>query len=261
MADGDFNHHHAAVSLRDAYTTGTIPPLRNFLDPKDMDGAYAIQDLNTLHWLDAGRRIAGYKIGLTSRSIQRQLGVDSPDYGVLFTDMQIGDGDELSTSRVIQPVVEGEIAIVLGRDLDSDRPTAADVRAAARGAAVAIELADSRIADWNISFADTIADNGSAAFFVLGRDLRPLDGLDLWSCGMVLEVDGAVASVGAGAACLGDPLASVVWLAQALRERGRMLRAGDIVLTGALGPPIRVQGGERIKTTIAGLGCCGLTIR
>ena len=245
---------NAAFRLREAYNGEPIPPMRETLQGTDIDGAYAIQTINTRWWLEQGRQIIGRKIGLTSGAVQKQLGVDMQDFGVLFEDMQIPDGGVLSHDRMIQPKAEAEIALVLERDLDKVDATPEDVAAAARGAFVAIEIVDSRIADWKITFADTVADNGSSAFFVLGKKELPLEGLDLLNCKMQLTVDGEIASSGTGAACLGHPLNAAAWLARTLAERGEPLRAGDLVLTGALGPMVALTPGARIAATVEGLG-------
>lgn len=244
----------AARRLRDAYAGEAIPPLRDLLAPGDMDGAYQVQMLNTRFWQHQGRRIVGRKIGLTARAVQQQLGVDQPDFGVLFDDMQIANGSRLDPARMIQPKAEAELAFIMAHDLDSPEAGPEEVRAAVGSVCAAIEIVDSRIADWKISFADTVADNGSSAFFVLGDEKKPLDGLDLYTCGMALEVDGAVASVGAGAACLGHPLNAAAWLASTLATRGEPLRAGDIILTGALGPMIPLQPGQTITAKVGGIG-------
>lgn len=250
----------AAERLRAAYCGETIAPLRDILDAGDADGAYAIQAINTRHWLDQGRRLVGRKVGLTAEAVQKQLGVDQPDFGVLFDDMQIGDGDTLEFARLIQPKAEAEIALVLGRDIDAAEATVEDVIVATDCAVAAIEIVDSRISDWKISFADTVADNGSSAFFVLGSAPRPLAGLDLYSAGMVLEVNGKIASLGAGAACLGHPLNAAAWLARTLARRGEPLKAGDIILTGALGPMVPLSPGDRVKAVVGGLGSVGFTV-
>ena len=199
-------HEEAAALLRAAYGGAPVPPLRAHLEPADAEGAYAVQALNTRHWQREGRRIVGRKIGLTAEAVQKQLGVDQPDYGVLFGDMQIADGGVLQCSRALQPKAEAEVALILARDLDKPDASADDVFAAAECALAAIEIVDSRIADWKITFADTVADNGSSAFFVLGKTKRPLAGLDLFTCGMALSINEKVVSIGAGAACLGHPL-------------------------------------------------------
>jgi 2-keto-4-pentenoate hydratase len=244
----------AAEKLRDAYSGEAVPPLREFVRADDAEGAYAIQAVNTRYWLDQGRRIVGRKVGLTAASVQKQLGVDQPDFGVLFEDMRIKDGDTLSRGGMIQPKAEAEVAVLIGKRIDNVDATADDVAEAVESAVAAIEIVDSRIAQWNISFADTVADNGSSAFFVLGADHKPLTGLDLYSCGMVLEVNGKVASLGAGAACLGHPLNALAWLARTLAAKGEPLMPGDIVLTGALGPMVPLTPGDHVEATIGGLG-------
>jgi 2-keto-4-pentenoate hydratase len=248
-----------AERLRNAYTTGAVAPLRDGLPPTDAEAAYAIQTVNTLFWSAQGRRIVGRKIGLTAKAVQAQLGVEQPDFGVLFDDMAIEDGGILVPSKVLQPKAEAEVALVLAHDLKSPSASIHDVMAATAYALPAIEIVDSRIADWKITFADTVADNGSSAFFVLGRTPRVLGGLDLKTCGMTLEVNGRVVSLGAGAACLGHPLNAAAWLARTVARRGDALRAGDIVLTGALGPMVSITVGDVVRAEIGGLGSCGFT--
>jgi 2-keto-4-pentenoate hydratase len=255
------NHDHLAERLRDAYKTTAIPPLREGLAPDDAAGAYAIQSINTKFWTENGRRVIGRKVGLTSKAVQAQLGVDQPDFGVLFDDMQIDDGGILLRSKVLQPKAEAEVAIVLGRDLDNPAASIHDLFAATAYVLPAIEIVDSRIADWKISFADTVADNGSSAFFVLGSTPRLLDGIDLRTCGMALDVNGVTVSIGAGAACLGHPLNAAAWLARTLAGAGEELRAGDIILTGALGPMVALAPGDIVRADIGGLGSCGFAYK
>lgn len=250
-----------ALRLRSAYSEGPVAPLRDGLDPTDGIGAYAVQAINTRYWVDSGRRIVGRKIGLTSKAVQTQLGVDQPDYGVLFSDMAVADGGFLEPGRMLQPKVEAEVAIVLQRGLDNPHTDLHDVLSAADYAVAALEIVDSRIADWKISFADTIADNGSSAGFVLGTTPRSLAGLDLRTCGMVLQVNGAVASMGVGAACLGHPLSAAAWLARTLSAAGEPLRAGDVILTGALGPMVALKPGDIVHADIGGLGSASFSFR
>jgi 2-keto-4-pentenoate hydratase len=224
------------------------------MDASDIDSAYAVQSINTEFWRQAGRRVVGQKIGLTSIAVQRQLGVSQPDFGVLFDDMLILDGGTLNAASVIQPKAEGEVAFVMGRDFDNPRATAVDLMAAIAYALPAIEIVDSRLKDWKITIADTVADNASSAFFVLGSQPQSLAGLDLLTCGMMLTLDGTVASVGAGAACLGHPLTAAAWLAATLSSRGQPLKAGDIVLSGALGPMVPIAPGNQVRVRIGGLG-------
>lgn len=248
------NYEALARRLRDAYLGVPVPPLRDGLEPIDVDGAYAVQTINTRFWEAAGRRIIGRKIGLTAKAVQQQLGVGQPDFGVLFEDMEIADGGTLSPARTLQPKAEAEIALILGADLDADTITREMVEAATAEVTAAIEIVDSRIVDWKITFADTVADNGSSAMFVLGSARKPLAGLDLWTCGMALEINGEVASLGAGVACLGHPLNAAVWLAQTLADRGEPLRKGDVLMTGALGPMVAIKPGDHVRATIGGLG-------
>ncbi|MFC6911400.1 2-keto-4-pentenoate hydratase [Novosphingobium lubricantis] len=247
------SHEELASRLRDAYSQGAVPPLRDGLDPVDIDGAYAVE-INTRYWQDQGRRIVGRKAGLTAKAVQTQLGVDQPDFGVLFDDMTIADGGLLDPVRALQPKAEAEIAFVLGKDLPDTQTTPEMVADAVATVHAAIEIVDSRIADWKITFADTVADNGSSAFFVLGGEGHPLAGLDLFTCGMVMEINGAIVSLGAGAAALGHPLNAAAWLAQTLACRGEPLKAGDILLAGALGPMVALNPGDHVRAIVGGLG-------
>ncbi len=253
------SHQDLALRLRDAYTKGVVAPLRDGLDPVDIAGAYAVQEINTRFWVEQGRRIVGRKAGLTAKAVQLQLGVDQPDFGVLFDDMRVADGGTLPAGSCIQPKAEAEIAFVLGADLPSAETTADDVAAAVATVHAAIEIVDSRIADWKITFADTVADNGSSAFFVLAEEGKPLAGLDLWTAGMVMQIDGETVSLGTGAAALGHPLNAAAWLARTLAERGEPLKAGDVLLAGALGPMVAINPGDRVEAFVGGIGSCSFT--
>ena len=244
----------AAARIRAAYRDGPIAPLRDIVESSNIDGAYAIQQANTQAWLAEGRRIIGRKIGLTSSAVQIQLGVEQPDFGVLFDDMLVDDGAMLAPSKLLQARVEGEIAFVMGRDLTSPRPNRIELLKAIDYALPAIEICDSRFADWKITIADTIADNASSANFVLGSVPKSLTGLDLVACGMVLALDGAIASLGTGAGCMGNPLRAVEWLAGTLAARGEPLRAGDVIMSGALGPMVSLKPGMHARVQIGGLG-------
>ena len=254
MTDFDAIATHAE-RIRSAYATGVpCEPIRDELSEGDLDGAYAIQEVNTLHWLSNDRRLVGRKIGITSKAVQVQLGVDQPDFGMLFADMAIPDGEEIPASTVLQPRIEGEVAFVLAHDLDHLQPTIADVSNAIAYATAAIEVVGSRIADWNINIQDTIADNASSGLFVLGNERHSLADFDSRLCGMVVEHRGEPVSTGAGAACLGNPLNAVIWLAKVMVERGHPLRAGDIIMSGALGPMVPVVAGDVYEVRISGLG-------
>ncbi|TAK49493.1 MAG: 2-keto-4-pentenoate hydratase [Xanthobacteraceae bacterium] len=231
-----------------------VAPIREMLTAGALDEAYAVQETNTRRWLDEGRKLVGRKIGLTSLAVQKQLGVDQPDYGMLFDDMAVPDGWEMNAGQLIQPKVEAEVAFVLGRDLDSEQITIADVIRAVEFALPAIEVVDSRIADWKIGILDTIADNASSGLYVLGCMPVKLDRVDLRLCGMVMESAGEPISVGSGAACLGNPLSAALWLAKTMARVGRPLKAGDTIMSGALGPMAAVKWGDVVEARIEGLG-------
>ncbi len=245
----------AAAALREAAVSGRwIAPLRERYPGLDAEAAYDIQRLNTEARVASGARIVGRKIGLTAQAVQKQLGVDQPDFGTLFDDMGYGDGEPVPTRWLQQPKIEAEVAFVLGRDLDQERPSLADVMRAVDFALPALEIVGSRIEAWNIRFVDTVADNASSAAYVLGGTPVSLRGLDLRLAGMALMRRGEPVSTGAGAACLGHPLNAVLWLARTLARLGAPLKAGDLVLSGALGPMVPVQPGDVFEARIQGLG-------
>lgn len=246
---------NVADQLYEAARSGqAIDPIRNLLPEGDLKAAYAVQQLNTQRALQEGRRLTGRKIGLTSVAVQKQLGVDQPDFGMLFADMAVCDGEEVAWARLMQPKVEAEVALVLEHDLTAEQLTPADVLRATAYALPAIEIVGSRIRNWDIRITDTIADNASASLYVLGNRPVTLDALDLRLAGMVMERNGEPVSFGVGAACLGHPLNAALWLARTMVEVGQPLRAGDVVLTGALGPMAAVQPGEVFDAHINGLG-------
>jgi 2-keto-4-pentenoate hydratase len=245
----------AAARLRRAHDSGTpCRNLRDLLEGSDVDAGYAVQEINTGHWQGSGRRLVGRKIGLTSRAVQTQLGVDQPDYGMLWADMAYSDAEPIPLSRTMQPKAEGEIAFVMARDLTGEHIVLTELIDAIAYALPAIEVVGSRIEGWDIQILDTIADNASSGLFVLGTTPRKLSDFDPRLCGMVLERRGDPVSTGAGAACLGNPLTATVWLARKMVEVGRPLKAGDIVLSGALGPLVPVSAGDVLELRINGLG-------
>ncbi|MEU3935972.1 2-keto-4-pentenoate hydratase [Streptomyces sp. NPDC029044] len=235
-------------------TRAACPPVRTFFDDGDLTSAYAVQQLNVRRGLDAGRRIVGRKIGLTSPAVQRQLGVEQPDFGTLFADMAVPDGGEVAAGRLLQPKVEAEVALVLGRDLPHRECTVVDVLRAVDFALPALEIVDSRVQGWDISLVDTVADNASSGLYVLGGTPVPLTGIDLRAVTMTMTRNDETVSEGTGADCLGGPLNAAVWLASALAERGDPLRAGDLVLTGALGPMAPAAPGDVFEAHVSDLG-------
>ncbi|MBM4282059.1 MAG: 2-oxopent-4-enoate hydratase [Deltaproteobacteria bacterium] len=223
-----------------------------------VDDAYAVQQHNVARRLAAGERLVGRKIGITSKAVMEWLGVDQPDFGALLHSMAVDDGAACPVSTLIAPRVEGEVAFVLSRDLASPHVTAVDVVDATAWIAASIEIIDSRVKDWKIKLADTIADNASSARFVVSSTQASLQGLDLPLVGCALRKNGRVASSGAGAACLGNPVNAVVWLARTLAARGTPLRAGDLVLSGALCPVVPVAAGDVIDLDVGGVGRCSV---
>jgi 2-keto-4-pentenoate hydratase len=251
-----------AAELRACFESGkTIAPLRTRTARDDIDTAYAIQDVNTRFYEARGRRLVGRKIGLTSKVVQAQLGVDQPDFGMLFADMAAGESEPIETSRLHQPKIEAEVALILGDDLDIEAPTIADLIRATAYVVPALEIVASRVANWDIKIFDTIADNASSGMYVLGGPVRRIADLDLRGLQMTMRrenqgisVGPNVVSTGSGAACLGHPLNAAVWLAGEVARRGRALKAGDVVLTGALGPMVQVNAGDTFIAHMSGLG-------
>ena len=231
-----------------------IPPLTAENPEMTVAGAYRIQQINVHRRKEEGGLVRGRKVGLTSLAMQQQLGVDEPDFGAIFADMVIEEGDPIPVSELIQPRIEAEIAFVMESDLQGPGVSSADALRAVAAALPALEIIDSRVADWKIKLPDTIADNASSARVVCGGRLTPLDDLDLRTIGMVLSVDGAVAATGAGAAVLGNPIRCVAWLANKLGEFGVPLRAGDLVLAGALHAAVGVAAGTSVQAEFAELG-------
>lgn len=245
----------AAAALREAASTGRfIDPLREQYPQLDEASAYAIQRHNNEIRLSNGQSRTGCKIGLTSRSVQKQLGVDQPDFGMLFDTMAYGDSEPIDIAQLHQPRVEAEIAFVLDRDIVCEHPTTVETIAAIAYALPALEIVGSRIANWNIRVVDTVSDNASSCAYVLGGEPRLLRDFDIRLCGMVLERRGQPVSVGAGAACLGHPLNAVTWLARTMVRMGNPLRAGDVLLSGALGPMVAANAGDVFDARINGLG-------
>ncbi|WP_081615265.1 fumarylacetoacetate hydrolase family protein [Dietzia sp. UCD-THP] len=228
-------------------------PVRDVLGSTDVDSAYAVQAALNQRRIDEGGVVVGHKIGLTSPAVQKQLGVSQPDSGILFEDMRFPDRGEIRASDLLQPKVEAEVAFILGADLVGEL-SLETVRSAVTFALPALEIVDSRVSDWDITIVDTVADNGSSAAFVLGHPMVPLHEVEPRDVQMQMTVDGKTVSTGSGEDCLGDPLNALLWLARSAQKFGNPLRAGHIILSGALGPMAPVTAGSLVEASITGLG-------
>jgi len=252
-------HQQLGSELHDALKKcQMVDPLTARYPEMNIADAYAIQQyLITLRKAD-GARVVGKKIGVTSQAVMDMLGVFQPDFGFLLDTMLYNQGQNISANTLIQPKAEGEIAFVLKKSLQGPGVTVASVLAATEGVMACFEIVDSRIRDWKIKIQDTVADNASCGVFVLGDTLISPQGLDLTTCGMVLEKNGSIVATGAGAAALGHPANAVAWLANTLGQYGMGLDAGDIILSGSLAAMIPVQAGDNLHMSIGGIGTCSV---
>lgn len=241
-------------ALKTAHPCG---PVRDLLEG-DLDAAYEVQEVIIENRVSLRNRRVGRKVGLTAPAVQRQLGVDQPDFGVLLSDMQRSEDEQIPHDRLIAPRIEAEIAFIMGRDVEAtDRDS---VLAAVDYVAPALEIVDSRISGWDIGIVDTVADNASSAYFVLGQGTATLDGYVPAGAEMVMTINGREASTGTGADCLGDPIDALLWVAETAAALGRPLRAGEIVLSGALGPMAPLNAGDVVEARIGGLGTVTATV-
>jgi 2-keto-4-pentenoate hydratase len=244
----------AARIARATHTGQPVAPVRDLLGRTDIDTAYAVQQEVNRRRLDAGAVVVGRKIGLTSAAVQGQFGVSQPDFGVLFADMDVSGRAEIPAGWLMQPKVEAEIAFVLNADLADGDLDDRQIRAAIGYAVAALEIVESRIAGWDIAITDTVADNASSGLFVLSERSLTLDEFEPRDVTMRFFADDELVSDGTGADCLGDPLNAVAWLARTARLFGEPLRAGQIVLSGALGPTVPATPGTRFRAEIGALG-------
>src|SRR5215469_18613645 len=243
-----------AEALLAAYSSRT--PVEPLISQHDLAAgdAYEIQLLQVRRWVAAGARIAGHKVGLTSAAMQRQMGVHQPDYGHLLDRMFWLEYEPIPVSRFLQPRVEPEIAFVLSRPLRGPGVTIADAVAAVGYVLPALELIDSRIRDWKIGLADTIADNASSGGVVLGSKPTALSAVDLRLAGCNLHKNGELAGTGASGAVLGSPVKVLAWLANTVGARGVELQPGQVILPGSVTASIPVGPGDTVTATFAGLG-------
>jgi 2-oxopent-4-enoate/cis-2-oxohex-4-enoate hydratase len=236
-------------------TVQPIAPLKQQYPDMTIDDAYQISLLLNERRLADGEKIIGKKIGVTSKAVMNMLKVDQPDFGFLTDKMVFSQGEDVIISEnLIQPKAEGEIAFVLKSDLVGPGITAADVLAATDFVMPAIEVVDSRIEDWKITIEDTVADNASCGVFILGDTAIDPRKIDLSTCGMVVEKNGAIISTGAGAAALNSPVNCVAWLANTLGKYGIPLKAGEVIMSGSLVPLEPVEPGDSMRVSIGGMG-------
>ncbi len=245
--------------LHDALTRRvTVSPLTSRGFPITLDDAYRIQERMVTRRRDAGEKVVGKKIGVTSKAVMQMLDVYQPDFGWLLSGMVYTEGEPVPMGRLIQPRAEGEIAFVLRKDLKGPGVTGADVLAATECVMPCFEIVDSRIQDWKIKIQDTVADNASCGVFVLGGQAVDPRDVDLKLCGMVLEKNGEVVGTGAGAAALGSPVNAVAWLANTLGRLDIPLLAGEVILSGSLAALIPVKAGDSLRVDIGGIGGCSV---
>lgn len=248
-------HAEAAELLLQAYDTRVpVDPLVDKYDGLTLDDAYEIQLMQVNSRLAAGGRVKGHKVGLTSRAMQRQLGVDQPDYGHLLDGMFHVERTPIPIGRFLQPRIEPEVAFVLGRRLEGPGVTVAEAVAAVEFVVPALEIIDSRIRDWKIGLLDTVADNASSGGVVLGSTPTQPSAVDLRLAGCNLVRNGELAGTGAGGAVLGSPISAVVWLANTLGAWGVALEAGHVVLPGSMTAAVPVAGGDTVTASVSGLG-------
>jgi 2-keto-4-pentenoate hydratase len=235
-------------------TKKVIHPLTAIYPDITVDDAYYIQLEQIRRKVENGALIVGKKIGATSKAIQNMFGVNQPDYGHLLDDMMFVEGETISLDQYIQPKVEFEIAFILKKDLKGPNVSILDVIEATDYIAPAIEVIDSRIEDWKIKFEDTVADNGSSAGAVIGGKPAKLEGIDLTNIGMVAYKNGEMIDSAAGAAVLGNPLRAVAWLANSLGKYDVSLKAGEVVLSGALTSAVEISDGDTFTAEFAHIG-------
>ena len=231
-----------------------IAPLTDREPDITIEEAYQVQLHTIERRIGKGERVVGKKIGITARAVMQMLKVDQPDFGHLLSGMAYNEGESLEAKQFCQPRGEGEIAFILNKDLIGPGITGPQVLAATECVMPAFEIVDSRVTDWKIKIEDTVADNGSAAAFVLGDNAVSARRVDLATCGMVLEKNGEIIGTGAGAASLGNPVNAVAWLANKLGELGIVLKAGEVVLSGSLSIMFPVQAGDVLRMSLNGVG-------
>ncbi|MDR0828054.1 MAG: fumarylacetoacetate hydrolase family protein [Desulfovibrio sp.] len=244
-----------AGSLRSAeLERKSIKPLTTAYPDLTIADAYAVQYAGVKARLADGGKIIGKKVGLTSKAMQKFLGVGEPDFGYLFADMVFDEEIAVPVSRFLQPKIEAELAFIMGEDLLGPGVTFVDVLRATAAIVPAFEVVDSRVIDWKIKIQDTIADNGSSAGLVLGSKLVPVDAVNLKYVGLVLEKNGVIIDTAAGAAVLGHPAKAAAWLVNSLSIMGVGLHKGEVVLSGSFTKAYEIQNGDFFTAYFGGIG-------
>lgn len=236
----------------------TLAPLTDRHADITIEDAYHVQQRMIARRMEKGARIVGKKIGVTSKAVMDMLNVHQPDFGYLLDTMIYNEGEAIPMNTLIQPKAEGEIAFMLKHDLMGPGISNADVLRATECVMPCFEIVDSRIRDWKIRIQDTVADNASCGVFVLGDRAVDPRKVDLATCGMVLEKNGEIGAIGAGAAALGSPVNAVAWLANTLGKLGIPLKAGEVILSGSLAALIPVKAGDNLRMSIGGIGSCSV---
>ena len=231
-----------------------IEPLTDTWPNMTVAEAYAVQQVYVRLRRAAGATVVGHKIGATSRAIQDLFDIDTPDYGHLFDDMRCEEDEPIPTAELIAPLIEPEIAFSLAEDVAGPGLSGRDVVDASAGVVACLEVIDSRIDSWRIRLADTVADNGSSARFVVGTEIVPIASHDLIAEAVVLERNGEKVGVGTGADVLGDPAEAAAWLANAMGAFGVTLRAGTIVLSGSMTTAVPARRGDYFCARFTTLG-------
>lgn len=237
-------------------SSSAVDPLTSRVTDMSLEDAYRVQQRLMARRREQGERAVGWKIGATSRRAMELMKVDQPNFGVLTDRMLVKSGDCIDRTTLVMPMAEGEIAFLLQDDLAGPGVTAADVLRATKGVMACFEIIDSRVRNWQIRIQDSVADNSSSGLFVLGEQWVDPQQVDLVNCAMTLEKNGAVVGTGVGGNCLDSPANAVAWLANALGQEGSGLKAGEVILSGALSGVVPVAAGDELSVSIEGLGNC-----
>lgn len=237
-------------------------PIRELIEASDIKSAYEIQKIITQKKITQGEKIVGFKVGLTSLAVQKQLGVDQPDFGVLWQSKEIINHGTVNFGELMQPKAEAEIAFVLSKDIHDLPLDGKDfLEKYVSYIAPSIELVGSRISNWDIRIADTVADNASASHFILGDPVEEIISFDFVGFKMQLMKNNEIASEGVGAACMGNPIDAALWLIKTLLNSGSKIEKGSIILSGALGPMVACETGDHFEAKIDGMSSVSFNIK